>query len=563
MSQGPEPKTDATRLLAEALDPLDVLPGHAFRMTRASAAVLHTRPLQRLARLRQVGLGHLVWPNAENTRLSHSIGTEYWVARFLHALATNRYAAAAYAPAAPGYNVRRLRAMDEALGPSLSLAVAARLFALVHDFALLPLGHTLHYQLGFFGGDGAEARRAAACLARVRDEVARTPEIVLLPADRRDAVLEALLDHLDLVECAFCAGQLLDDRRAPAMPERVSAETFARWLPVLTFVYDLTHALFSADLIDFALRDSAAAGMPRTLDERLLEHVAIFRMPADGQVAAALHDAGASAPAVYRFGLNAADAHVHPHVITAATSLYRIRYEIAERVFYHPAKCAADAMLDIAVRRVDAVRGDVRAARGPFAEAALLRSGDDALLDTLEVLDVAALGAAADGNGAAVARPVMPELLGRRLYREVLRIDRRSATPAVLRLAARALDADVRNDVDARIVAAVPTLAAGDVVFSSRPLAMQRKPPAILVGWSAGAARTIADIAESEGYGAEALEIDRRYGDLWSLSVYLRADRWAAADDVRAAFDGILAAAPAAAAPVDARAGLATPGIVA
>jgi HD superfamily phosphohydrolase len=549
MKNGPAMKTVATRQLAEALDRIDVLPGHGFRLTRASAAVLHTRPMQRLARLRQVGLGHLVWPNAENTRFSHSIGTEYWVARFLNALAANAYATRAVVGGGPGDNVRRVRAMDEALGPTLSLPVAARLFGLVHDFALLPLGHTLHYQLGFFGGDGAEARRAATCLARVREEVARTPEIALLPPDARTGVLAALLDHLDFVECVFCAGQLLDDRRAPAVPDRVSAETFARWLPVLTFVYDLTHAIFSADLIDFALRDSAAAGMPRVLDERLLDHVVVFALPAEGQVDETLREAGFDAAEVFRFGLVAADAHVYPHVITAATSLYRVRYEVAERVFYHPAKCAADAMLDSAVRRIDAVAGEVTGARGPFAEDVLLRTGDDALLDTLEALEAAALGGGAEG-AAGDARPVLPELLGRRLYREVLRIDRRSASPGVLRLASRALDARARDQIDARILESVPALGPGDVVFSSRPLTMQRKPADILVGWTAGNARTIADIAAAEGYGAEALEIDRRYADLWSMSVYLRPDRFELADDVRAACGPILDAAAEASTPI-------------
>jgi hypothetical protein len=200
-------------------------------------------------------------------------------------------------------------------------------------------------------------------------------------------------------------------------------------------------------------------------------------------------------------------------------------------------------MLDMAVRRLDGVAGEVSAARGAFREEDLLRIGDDAFVDMVAALEVRQLDRQ-DPGLAPPERPVMPELLARRLYREVWRIDRHGEVPAAAAdMAARALDPAVRTAVEARILEEVPELAAGDIIFASRPLTMQRKQPDILIGWTRGSLRTITEIAESEDYGREALEIAARYGDLWSMSVYLRPDRMAAADAVRAACAHVLAPA--------------------
>ena len=44
--------------------------------------VLRTPELQRLRRIRQLGLGHFVFPGAEHSRLTHSLGASYLALRF-------------------------------------------------------------------------------------------------------------------------------------------------------------------------------------------------------------------------------------------------------------------------------------------------------------------------------------------------------------------------------------------------------------------------------------------------------------------------------------------------
>ena len=135
-------KSSAVGFLSEQLDTIHVMAGCSLRLTRADTAVLHTRPLQRLVRLRQTGLAYMVWPSAENTRLSHSLGTLYWAWRLLESVRSNS-PAGKETPAQGLDGPDVLHRMNEILGEELSLDLLVRLFALTHDVALLPLGHTI------------------------------------------------------------------------------------------------------------------------------------------------------------------------------------------------------------------------------------------------------------------------------------------------------------------------------------------------------------------------------------------------------------------------------------
>lgn len=514
-----ENNMNAVGFLSEQLDAIHVMAGCSLRLTRADTAVLHTRPLQRLVRLRQTGLAYMVWPSAENTRLSHSLGTLYWAWRLLESVRSN-------SPDA-------LQQMNDILGEDLSLDLLVRLFALTHDMALLPLGHTLQFQLGFYGEPGAQAARARKCLDVIRHEIEDAPELCMHPgANAQHEALACLRKHLDVVECIFGLSLLLHGKPWRA-PERVSSENLARWLPVLTFVYDVNHATFSADMIDFVLRDSLAAAMPRHFDERLLESTCVFQTEAVGTLADVLqHKSQGARSHVYRFGLNAVGKRLRHDVITGAAALYRARYEIAERVFYNDTKCAADAMFDRALRVVDRRTGQVSRRAGPFAEDRLLQMGDDELLALVEAEEQHGV---AHGEVPELSRPaIMNDLLSRRLYREIFRVtDRSQLSPEGSRLARDAGDPAVRDQIEERIVSATPGLAPCDVAFACRPASMQAKRASMLIAVSDGPPRPLHEIAEQYNLGREVLDIHEQYARLWALSVYLRPGADSLANSVR------------------------------
>jgi HD superfamily phosphohydrolase len=527
-------KSNVVRFLSEHLDTIHVMAGCSLRLTRADTAVLHTRPLQRLVRLRQTGLAYMVWPSAENTRLSHSLGTLYWAWRLLESVRSN-------SPARHGAPAQRLNGSDalqrmsEILGDDLSLDLLVRLFALTHDMALLPLGHTLQFQLGFYCEPTAQAARARKCLDVIREEIEEAPELDHLgDANSRYEALACLRKHLDVVECVFGLAPLLHGQPWRA-PERVSTENLARWLPVLTFVYDVNHATFSADMIDFVLRDSHASAMPRYFDERLLESTCVFQTEAVGTLADLLpRTIQGARPHIYRFGLNAAGRRLRHDVITGAAALYRARYEIAERVFYNDTKSAADAMFDRALRSVDQRTGQIRRPSGPFAEDRLLQMGDDELLALVEAAEQRSMGR---GEKPEPSRPaIMNDLLSRRLYREIFRVaDGSQLSPDGYRIAGNGSDPAVRNQIEQRIVSATSGLAPNDIAVACRPSSMQAKKASMLIALSDGRPQPLYEIAEQYNLGREVLEIHRQYARLWALSVYLRPRAASLANSVRQA----------------------------
>lgn len=86
--------------------------------------LLRTPELRRLRRVRQMGLGHMVFPGAEHSRLVHSLGAAHLAIRFAHQLADD----------AEGVLAPLLRPDQEAIR---DIAVAA----LCHDIGHGPLSH--------------------------------------------------------------------------------------------------------------------------------------------------------------------------------------------------------------------------------------------------------------------------------------------------------------------------------------------------------------------------------------------------------------------------------------
>jgi len=96
-------------------------------MTEFEWRVMGTREFQRLRRIRQLGLSHLVFPGAEHTRFTHAIGTMHLADRILTRIADRS--------GVPFDKEERLM---------------ARAFALIHDVTHIACGHTLEDELNIF-----------------------------------------------------------------------------------------------------------------------------------------------------------------------------------------------------------------------------------------------------------------------------------------------------------------------------------------------------------------------------------------------------------------------------
>ena len=110
-------------------------------------ALLDTRQMQRLRRVRQLGLAYLVYPGAQHSRFEHSIGTAHAAARILAAIG---------------------RAED----PWADAVLAA---ALLHDLAHAPFGHTFEDERPLLPRHDTAARMRAALRGEIGERLAALP----------------------------------------------------------------------------------------------------------------------------------------------------------------------------------------------------------------------------------------------------------------------------------------------------------------------------------------------------------------------------------------------------
>ena len=128
-------------------------PIHQFiELETAEAALIDTMPLQRLRRLRQLGLAYLAFPSAEHNRFSHALGAMSFGSRILDVLRANspQY----FADERDFYYQRRL----------------LRAALLLHDVGHGPFSHACEHVLG-----RNHESRTEAILARldIREALAR------------------------------------------------------------------------------------------------------------------------------------------------------------------------------------------------------------------------------------------------------------------------------------------------------------------------------------------------------------------------------------------------------
>lgn len=461
--------------LSQPVGTLDVWHGCTHTVTRAEHAVLASPPFQRLRRLRQMGLAFHAWPNAENTRASHSIGVAYWSATYLAALRRRR----------DPVTRSGLGAATASLD-GLSLDVVLRLFGLLHDVDLLPLGHTLRYQSGLFGEPPGQPR-LHTCVSSVKAHAAEHAFGDAATDAEREAWLDAFERHLDAATAAD--GGLAYARLA----------------------VEIVNSGLGADLIDFAVRDSFAIARSQALHDDLPQGLRLVEEN-DG----------------WGLALDVGDAATAARRVAMADDLYRARFEVFAASVFHPVKLAADAMLDLALRRLGH-----EACHRLLPEDRLLSMGDDELVDAV----VAAEAALAAGLGAG---PVSAGLKAARLHDEVWRSEDLAAfarRPDAGR--ALSLDPGWRTATEEELQARLPWAAEGDLIVAVSAPTMQAKPANARFTGAGAEVFTLAEAAD-HGYATDAAETAGRYAQLWSLRVYLASrHRRRAPEAAKAAADAL------------------------
>lgn len=122
-----------------------------INLTEVESRLVSTKVFQRLHNIRQLGLGHLVFPSAGYSRFSHSIGACHNADRILTAIESNR---------------SEVKFSDKE-------RQAFRIAALFHDLGHYPFSHTTEHAIKryFRGGIYNETNGAQGVLEIVKDEI--------------------------------------------------------------------------------------------------------------------------------------------------------------------------------------------------------------------------------------------------------------------------------------------------------------------------------------------------------------------------------------------------------
>ena len=285
-----------------------------IELTPLEIRVIDTQDFQRLSHIKELGTANFVFRGATHTRFEHSLGTLAAAKVMINAVKSN-----------PDNQVE--------IGDDVSVLI--RMCALLHDITHIPFGHTLEDE-GFLykRHDKTDGNTRWEMFLGHSSEIGR-----ILGEDFRKEVLKYLStprDHVSQLEHPY--------------------------------VIDIVGNTVCADLIDYLARDTTYAGLKETFDPRFLKNLLIT---------SSANTRGTGVTYKNRLALSLLKQNrVRRDVISEVMHLLRLRYSLAEKVYYHHAKVIASAMI------IEAVQAALISKASDFSEIALckMKFGDDELL---------------------------------------------------------------------------------------------------------------------------------------------------------------------------------------
>jgi HD superfamily phosphohydrolase len=272
---------------------------------------------QRLRYVRQNGLGHLVYPEANSSRFAHSLGTMHLASRFLHALLANSDVAARTAlcaaigesvdevagavaghvksfQALPPEATRCIHSYAECAEHQEQLKIAEqglRLAALFHDLGHLPFSHDFEEGLQLYWDELTTARRRASPFDPLFREARKSGEklherlghgLALLLFNEAFASLgDAEVLEAVRVSFEFAYRILVDAPRRPSSPPEAA----------LALLHNLIDGELDVDRCDYILRDGRNYGFEFALYDldRLVDNLRIAQAENQFQLAVRSH----------------------------------------------------------------------------------------------------------------------------------------------------------------------------------------------------------------------------------------------------------------------------------
>ncbi|HZT67928.1 MAG TPA: HD domain-containing protein [Acidimicrobiales bacterium] len=278
-----------------------------IRINELERLIVDSPAFQRLRHVKQLGMTLKVFPGAEHSRFTHSLGTLQAAQKIL-----DRVVRALDGPDPQPSLLDDWRNDGDFELRLREATVLARLTALIHDLTHVPFGHTIEDDLEVLVSHHKNVDRFQALWLTLPEEVRAAVETAKseLPIEGRNASLFAELRAIVLDKVKDCQVTSL-----------------------YPFIGDVVNNTICADLLDYLSRDHYFTGLPIALGDRFMD--SFFVAPRDIQS----EYAERLVLSVNRRGEFRID------IVTELIKYLRYRYEATERALYHKTKLAYDAML--------------------------------------------------------------------------------------------------------------------------------------------------------------------------------------------------------------------------
>ena len=252
-------------------------------MTEFEWKILNSKEFQRLRWIKQLGFANFVFPGAEHTRFSHSLGCLFVVEKILS-------------------NIEDISGINF----DNELRLMARCYALVHDISHIPYGHTLEDEYTFFDRHDINSARIHRLYLSSNSDVGN------LLRSRSTNYGRAVLAHID------------------------TTATVVQH----TEVRDLLEGPVGADVLDYIDRDAYFCGLDHHIDSAIYRRFRVIPIKRGATLRKTLMSR--------EYG----DHGFRNDAEFALESVLLERFAMFMKVYTHPAKVAAGAMLSKAIEEM-------------------------------------------------------------------------------------------------------------------------------------------------------------------------------------------------------------------
>jgi len=443
-------ETDLKSLLDETKRvTVRIVPSGDVSLTYLERDLVDTPQYQRLREIKQLGSAYLVYPTALHTRFDHGLGALYMANEFIWNITKNPLSSP---------DQRNINIKDEVL---------TRLAALLHDVTHIPFGHTLEDDSRIFIRHDQDIKRYEVLLGEGTD------------------IFNKLVAKIGRQGY----NDLLEILKSSHEPSSISPDT--------AYISDIVGNTVCADLLDYLLRDPYFCGIEEEFGKRFMKYLFIDRV--DGARRLVVRTAKEKRDIQYP----------RRDILSELIKLLSVRYDLAEKVYYHHTKIAADAMLVRAVWEKVGAKWE-EAGRPIECPTEFLEIGDERFLNILKSTND-------------VAKKLIEGIYNHKLHKRIWFLDRQTALAARHNLPT--FENEFGNNAANRVywennLSRLIGASNGDVLIFCPSLGMQKKYAEMLITWD-GTVRQLNTISEEEDWATkEALSAILRLHDaLWGISV--------------------------------------------